>query len=382
MEELDNINEIKITREELYEMVWSEPLSSIAKKYYISENGLQKQCAKLKIPLPSIRYWISLKAGNQPQDKMPFGEFSGYSTTYLKLREEVEGVKESIQKHLSRLKNEIENDPKVNLKVPDKLMNPDTIIALARDKLYKEKIWNKNQGIISGNSGYLEIEVSPNNFSRALRFMDTMIKGFKNRGHELITKNECINVRVLGEDFHIACREKAKRVTVMGRYGEETKYEPTGILTFRLGESYHLKEWSDGKIPIEEQVSKILAGIEYCGWKEREERRRREKIWAENKEKERIAKELQERKAKELADFKELFKKSKRHEEAEVIRRYIHKLEDSAISRNVLTEELIEKIEWARKKADWYDPFIEMYDELLNDVDREELKFKNQGFWY
>jgi len=381
MEELDNIKEIEITREELYEMVWSKPLSAISEKYYITENELKKQCEELEIPIPNLGYWFSLNRGKNQPNKTPLKEYSGYSITYFKLREDVEGVKESIQKHLSRVKNEIENDPKVNLKVPDKLTNPDSIIALARDKLYKEKIWNKNQGIIQVNTGDLDIYVSPNNFSRALRFMDTMIKASRNRGHEFINKNNSVYVRLFGEEFQISCREKSRKITVMDKYGEKTEYEPTGILSFRLGESFRMKEWIEGKIPIEEQVSKILAGIEYRGWKEQEERIKREKIWAENREKQRIAKELEERKAKELADFKELFKKSKRHEEAEVIRRYIQKLEDYAISKNELTEELNEKIAWARKKAEWYDPFVEAYDELLNDVDREELKFKKQGLW-
>jgi len=31
-----------------------------------------------------------------------------------------------------------------------------------------------------------------------------------------------------------------------------------------------------------------------------------------------------------------------------------------------------------RKKADWYDPFAESYDELLHEVDKEELTFKKQ----
>jgi len=84
---------------------------------------------------------------------------------------------------------------------------------------------------------------------------------------------------------------------------------------------------------------------------------------------------------KELLNFKELFLKSQRHEKAEVIRRYVQELEYSALQRNELTEDLKKEIEWARKKADWYDPFIESLDELLNEVDREELVIKKQSFY-
>ncbi|HCY75958.1 MAG TPA: hypothetical protein DHV28_08545 [Ignavibacteriales bacterium] len=362
-------------------MVWSEQLSSISQKYYISENTLQKKCTELHIPLPSIRYWISLKPGNKPQEKIPLGEFSGYSTFYLKLREEVESVKVLVQQHLLRIKTEIENDTNINLKVPDRLTNPDPLIAAAKDGLYKDKIMNKEEGLIHSNYGKLAIYVSPNNLARALRIMDTIIKALKNRGHNFINKNGSTYISIFGQQYWISFKEKEKRVVVKGKYGETSKYESTGILSFRLGESYHLKEWSEGKTPFEEKISTILTGIEYQAWKDREERIENEKRWAIQREKERIAKELQERKDKELADFKELFKKSKRHEEAEIIRRYIQKLEDSAISKNELNEELKQKIEWARKKADWYDPFIEANDELLIDVNREDLTMAKRGYW-
>lgn len=382
MNELDYINSIEITREKLYEMVWSETLTAISEKFYITEDRLQKICTELKIPLPRIRYWTSLKSGNIPIEKTPLGEFSGYSRTYLKLREDVERVKESIQTHLSKIKNEIENDPKVNLKVPDKLMNPDPLIADARDRLYKKEVWSKDKGIIHDYQGSLAIFVTPNQMSRALRFMDTMIKCLRNRGHQFVSKNGHTHVVIFGEDYWISCCEKDRRVIIKDKYGSSTGLESTGKLSLRLGESYYLKEWIEGKTPIEEQVLKILAGIEYHGWKDREERIAREKVWAENKEKERIAKELQDRKVKELADFKELFRKSQRHEKAEIIRRYVQNLEMSAIKRNELTEELKKQIEWARQKADWYDPFIEAYDQLLNEVDREELTIKKQSFYY
>ena len=93
-------------------------------------------------------------------------------------------------------------------------------------------------------------------------------------------------------------------------------------------------------------------------------------------------KAIQDRKERELDDFKELFKKAKRHDKAEMIRSYANKLEKNAIDRNELTLEMREKIEWARKKADWYDPFIEAVDELLWGIDREELKLVKKSFYW
>lgn len=378
--EYDYINEIPITRKELYDLVWNERLSEVAKKYYISESGLIKKCQKLNIPLPNLKYWIKLKDPTNPPSKIPLPAFSGYDVIYLKPRDEVEKMKESIQKQLSQIKKEIENDSNVVLKVPAKLLNPDPLIAAARDHLYKKEVYHKDQGVIHYIQGSVGIHVSPGLIKRALCFMDTMIKALRNRGHQFINKNGHAHVVVYGEDYLISCKEREKRVIVKGNYYDSSKLEPTGYLSFRLGESYWMKEWTEGKTRIEEQVLKILAGIEYRGLRDQQERIEREKERLKREKEERIIKALQERKEKELANFKELFKKSRRHEEAEIIRRYIDKLEESAIQRNELTDELKNFIRWAREKANWYDPFIEAHDELLDEVDREELKFKRQNF--
>lgn len=90
----------------------------------------------------------------------------------------------------------------------------------------------------------------------------------------------------------------------------------TGILSIRLCESYKVKEWTKGKTSFEEQLSKILAGIEYKDMKKKKETIAIHNNLEREKEKQRIAKELQNKKENELLIFKELFPKSQRHEKA------------------------------------------------------------------
>lgn len=377
----DNVKEVRISREELYEQVWSERLSDIIKKYYISENGLIKKCREWNIPLPNLKYWIKLKDTTNPPERIPLPKYSGYDMEYFKLREDYERTKESIQKKIFSIKKEIEEDPKIDLMVPEKLSKPDPIIIAAKNEFYKKKVWREDQGLIYGNFGQLSFHVSPNQMPRAMRFMDTLIKAMRTREHQFVSIDGVIHIIVFGQEYWILCKEKQKRVLVKDKYGTNKELKPTGLLSLQIGESYHSKEWSEGKSPIEEKVASIVASIEYRGWKDREDRIEMEKQWAINAEKERIEKELQSRKEKEFSGFLDLFKKAERHEKAEVIRRYIQNLEDYAITNNKLTEELKGKIEWARKKADWYDPFIESHDELLIDVDRENLTMKKRGYW-
>jgi hypothetical protein len=41
-----------IKREELYEEVWSAPLTQLCARYGLSDNGLRKVCKRLNVPVP------------------------------------------------------------------------------------------------------------------------------------------------------------------------------------------------------------------------------------------------------------------------------------------------------------------------------------------
>jgi len=53
------------SRKELYDLVWSEPMLSLSKKYNITGTGLAKACQKANIPVPERGYWNKLKAGKK-----------------------------------------------------------------------------------------------------------------------------------------------------------------------------------------------------------------------------------------------------------------------------------------------------------------------------
>lgn len=54
-----------ITRKELYELVWSRPMSQLAGDFEISDVGLKKICKAAYIPTPTLGYWSKLKNGKK-----------------------------------------------------------------------------------------------------------------------------------------------------------------------------------------------------------------------------------------------------------------------------------------------------------------------------
>lgn len=53
----------KLSREALYELVWSKPMTAAAKELKISDVALAKQCHKANVPIPPRGWWAKKRAG-------------------------------------------------------------------------------------------------------------------------------------------------------------------------------------------------------------------------------------------------------------------------------------------------------------------------------
>lgn len=62
----------RLSRKELYEMVWSEPMKILSARFGISDVALKKTCARSEIPTPDRGYWARKEAGKStPQVALP-----------------------------------------------------------------------------------------------------------------------------------------------------------------------------------------------------------------------------------------------------------------------------------------------------------------------
>src|SRR5690606_14462010 len=56
-----------ITREELYERVWSAPMIKVVEKFDVSGSYLARVCTALRVPRPERGYWAKLAVGKAPK---------------------------------------------------------------------------------------------------------------------------------------------------------------------------------------------------------------------------------------------------------------------------------------------------------------------------
>jgi AcrR family transcriptional regulator len=57
---------VAFTREQLYQRVWSRPLSVVAGEVGVSANALAKICSRMLVPYPSRGYWAKVGGGRAP----------------------------------------------------------------------------------------------------------------------------------------------------------------------------------------------------------------------------------------------------------------------------------------------------------------------------
>jgi hypothetical protein len=356
------MNNVKLNRKKLYDLVWSTPMTTLAKKYLISDSGLRKICVRHDIPLPKAGHWEKLKAGKEVEIAELPTNYKGTTEVSLQLRKEGEESLKGKQSPEKVLKEEIESDSSLNIVVPDILTKPHKLIVETKNAhVNNESRHSKNF------TGYLRsplsISATKHNYNRALRIMDTFIKAMEQRGHVFQFKNDSAHLVIYGEEFAVSIREKNNRIPKpkTGSW-QEYDYIPSGILVFSVRISYHNIEWTDGRLPLENQLSKIVAKIEIKGAEEKEMHLRWEKEREIQAELDRIKKAKEQEIENELVKFKLLKKQAELWREASEIRAYLGSLEEKATKEQSLTDELKDWLKWAHKKVDWYDPNIEAQD--------------------
>lgn len=369
------MEKVTLTRKELYDLVWAEPLSRLAKRFKISDNGLRKICKRMNIPTPAMGYWQKIQYKKK--------------VTIIKLPEKYEGNDEIIlhekgsddaetNSPLAQQRIQvslIESTMEIELQVPSRLSSrPDKLITSTVN--YYEAYRKRNRGYYTSypeKINVLDIEVSDENKPRALRLLDTIIKALRFRNHDVTAERFSTYVIIGDEKVKFRLREKKRMSAATDQFGFH-QYELTGEFVFVIDIGpYRRKEVKDGHEPVEKKVSTIIAMLELEGKRMKEERiasEIRRKQWEEQ---ERIERELRERQEKEAKAFKKLFLKAVRLHQADIIRKYIHTVEANAIRNGKITEEFTQWLAWAEQKVSWYDPLVNGPDHLLNDHHKTHL---------
>lgn len=366
----------QLSREELYDLVWSKPLTHIIKDYAYTLHGLQGICRENNIPLPINGYWSSIRF-NKKVNKAQLPPSEDNASIELIIRQEGQQDFKKPLTEMDVIKQDMMLDKDLNFEVPKKLTKPHKYTIATKNYHNALKATNKSSNLNShiNRNDVLNIEVSNHLWSRALKLMDTLLKLFEKRGYTVIV-SDYTKMTVNGQSYGIRLAERHKRVKRETEFGsEESEMVATGMLCLKLDTYVTIKEWIDSKAKLlEDKLPDILAWIELKAQKDKEQEIETT-IWHKEYERNRQKEEaLKKERELELEKFKALLSMATRWHKSQYLKNFIKELESKNLKLSFKSETLEDGIEWAKEKADWYDPLIEKEDDLLQNIDRDTLK--------
>jgi hypothetical protein len=184
------MRKITLTRNELFDEVWSTPLLKLANKYAITDVGLRKLCIKQKIPLPKAGHWSKAKFGKAPkQPNLPISRDAS-NEIEINLRGENDLYIPSSNPIIKR-QNEIELSG-VELKIEKDFRKADPLIRKTKKHLESSPNYRSrsaDEKYYQTRNETLSINTSKEQQNRALLIMDRVIKLVKERGYSIEVKN-------------------------------------------------------------------------------------------------------------------------------------------------------------------------------------------------
>lgn len=416
---MDNLT-MKFERKKLYDEIWDISLTGVSKKYGLNYTKLVQVCKENNIPYPSSAYWTKKNMGLD------------YSTEIVELPEAEEKEIEVPLKNTGLLIDEKVSDKDKFIKEfnflnfleeDEKKKVAEAIYELSVDKYkrnhkviveYKNKKKEERREERKANyfnpyyniHNYVEkgyfANVSKIQKDRCMKILSAIyfaieeLGGKVNNDFSLHVRDERVTIEIeelQDKVMHELTKDEAKKLL---EYEESQKrhtyvYKPNirkydyvynGKLKITCGNRKYIRETD--KIKLEDKLGDVIIKLYEQSEETKNERLEREEIARRQREEEERKEKIRNAKKKEVQKIKELINCAEDYKIACEIRSYI-----GAISKKEnLTDEIKKWINWANKKANWFDPTIDEEDELLGkrehaeSMDNKNNKLDKYGSYY
>jgi hypothetical protein len=359
---------LTLSREQLYHLVWSLPLTVLGKHIGISDVAIAKHCRKIEVPVPPRGYWAKLQAG-KPDDRTPLPPrdlgtigsvaMNGNLTPELqvildqcprKQNESIEILADRFKQRLGRIVvRALSNGVHPSIQ---KLLKKDE--GFRRRRATEQWFWN--------NPKY----DSPIQ-KRRLRILNALLMGFARTGSlywDQIERDQVQNIRGGDLVFQFKLEEAHSR-----NKGREVSTEKAAVLKLEMGTGVYSefsKSWQDDAAgTLEEKLSELALGMmvatarlkekwhqeHLAAEEERKEKETRERV---KKQEEARRKREAELEAHRQSQISGLLDEAENHRKSMLIRSYVEDVETHQIGD---LSKRREWVTWALDIAKQLDPF-------------------------
>ena len=387
----------RATREELFQKVWAQPVSIVAKEYQITDNALRKRCIHLNVPIPERGYWAKLRAGkpvNRPQ--LPPLELPKLQKPHTGDRRKLHLDSPALQ-----FMKKLDREEILTLASILRVGSPNSqMLDSVRQLEIKCREWSNPKPpdtyngyyiprrIPSGDPPYLADTISPKSYARAFHLIDALLRALlPYEGLMQLGFNH--SLRVNGEDVCISITEEkdsiihevthAERLEMLeyeearskGRYASKPripKYDHpwSGRLKIVIQERFSFEDCK--AYVLEDRIGEILITLFEASNILRLQRIAVAEKYQREVEARRIMEQKKQQYNAEIEKTKALLNEARDYETARMIREYI-----AAICTTSDPNELDQDwIDWAEKKADWFDPNVAREDDFFGKRHHED----------
>ena len=285
-----------LTRREMYQLVWADPLEVAASRLGIPHWRLKDLCIQHRVPLPTPGYWREKKAGKTPRQTLfvsaadPSIELikldpSGPTDSALEARLEQARQAAAVPR---RLRTPREPNPRVIEWT--RVNKPHGSLSLTANALRRAK---SKEGIIEiGGESLLSLRLGAGSVERTIYLLDTIARALEPRAITCAFVGTQIRVRRGADSIPIVLAETIKRqkhdptvdelkaeeryrrgrsrdwATPYERQYPEFDYLPTGELTISVeawSNDRRRRSWRDNsRATLEAQLGHLVEDIE--GW--------------------------------------------------------------------------------------------------------------------
>jgi len=271
---------IEMTRQQLYDLVWSRSMGDVAASIPMAHVSLKKLCSKYQVPVPPQGHWKKSPA-RQAADKVPLpltmGEQRIWVRRFVQWRPTDPRLRERTTANLS-----LDEEPS--------LPSENTAHWHACTKRTKSALAqaapDRHGALKAEGAGVASVRVAPETVPRALTLLDELIRAVENLGHSIAMQslpaamlliNGALVPVTIFEKF-VRNHEAADAVEMKRRRLYERKYpkffrlmdleggwthRPTGKLTIMLSNGYEHglpNRWADGaSYRVESRVDEVAA---------------------------------------------------------------------------------------------------------------------------
>jgi hypothetical protein len=394
-----------LAREQIYNEVWELSLAGVARKYGTSYGLIYKLCKEANVPIPPAGYWTKLNFGKSVS-KPPLPDSTIHEVAIPRSKTPRIRV-QKIDKGMATIP---EAELGATQQDGEAVNNADagSKIAMKEDDLSE---WNRNDkkevGAQRSRQSYSSYKSSPpflagviskETLPRVYRILGALIHAIEPLGCSVtdtlsfIIRNESVSLEIYemqDKVDHVLTKSEENQLR---KYEEDKKryswaskpnfrkydYVFNGQLCININQNQN-KRFRDTKSSIvEDQLGILLIEMYEASEIIRKEREAREEERRKREEAERLREERRKRYMIEVERTVALTNLAQDYAMACKIRAFVAALESSGN----LTGEDLQWIDWAKKKADWYDPIIAREDEFLGKREHEKGKdLKTEYSW-